>query len=193
MAARRKLLSQLEVGHSLLPTLCGFLSSSSSSTPSSRWLDRYTLPPNRKWFDRYTEANRKHPCSWGILAYFQVTDWRRRVTSMTWFSRCGENHLNTTSAALSASKTFEEARWENHLKTNISPDLPTRITKECFFEVFKYLKTSKQHPFETPGSDIYMFWKTCFLLFPPPAVSSSSSQSSSNLGCTQNPWLLGGA
>ena len=26
-----------------------------------------------------------------------------------------------------------------------------RVSKECFLEAFKYLKTSKQHPFETPG------------------------------------------
>ena len=25
------------------------------------------------------------------------------------------------------------------------------VTKECFLEALKYLKTSKQHPFETPG------------------------------------------
>ena len=29
-------------------------------------------------------------------------------------------------------------------------DLPG-VTKECFLEALKYLKTSKQHPFETPG------------------------------------------
>ena len=26
-----------------------------------------------------------------------------------------------------------------------------RVTKECFLEALKYLKTSKKHPFETPG------------------------------------------
>ena len=26
------------------------------------------------------------------------------------------------------------------------------VSKECFLEAFKYLKTSKQHPFETPGN-----------------------------------------
>ena len=27
----------------------------------------------------------------------------------------------------------------------------TRVTKECFLEALKYLKTSQKHPFETPG------------------------------------------
>ena len=31
------------------------------------------------------------------------------------------------------------------------------VTKECFLEAFKYLETSKQHPFETPGYCILSF------------------------------------
>ena len=31
-----------------------------------------------------------------------------------------------------------------------SRDIPG-VTKECFLKALKYLKTSKQHPFETPG------------------------------------------
>ena len=27
--------------------------------------------------------------------------------------------------------------------------------KECFLETLKYLKTSKQHPFETPGIGVF--------------------------------------
>ena len=36
------------------------------------------------------------------------------------------------------------------------------VTKECFLEVFKYLKTSKKHPFVTPGM-VTFFAKVCFL------------------------------
>ena len=30
------------------------------------------------------------------------------------------------------------------------------VTKECFLEALKYLKTSKQHPFETPGKVLFL-------------------------------------
>ena len=32
---------------------------------------------------------------------------------------------------------------------------PPGVTKECFLEALKYLKTSKQHTFETPGIGIF--------------------------------------
>ena len=36
------------------------------------------------------------------------------------------------------------------------------VTKECFLEALKYLKTSKKHPFETPGS---VFFVVCLMVF----------------------------
>ena len=47
-----------------------------------------------------------------------------------------------------------ELVWD--LPRNLKKHLPG-VAKECFLEALKYLKSSKKHPFETPGD--YLFFK----------------------------------
>ena len=52
------------------------------------------------------------------------------------------------------SRSATKEKGLNLLQTSQKEHLPG-VTKECFLEALKYLKTSKQHPFETPGKEFF--------------------------------------